>query len=74
MLCIMLREISNKWVCGLVLSDLPHTYSCTCFCSTKETKCGNKNSTGLSTGEFKPLLTQSALRECGASKFFLLLL
>jgi hypothetical protein len=35
------------------LRDLPHTYFCTCFYSTKQTKVGNKDTTGLITGEFK---------------------
>jgi hypothetical protein len=49
---------------------LPHTYSCTCFYFTKETKGGKQNSIGLNTGEFNLLLNQGARWECGASNSF----
>ena len=36
--CVMLGEISQVRLLLVLLRDLPHTYSCTCFYSTKEQK------------------------------------
>ena len=45
MLCNMLGERSQKSLLLVILRDLPHTYSCTCF--IKKTKVEtNKDSTG----------------------------
>jgi hypothetical protein len=56
MLCIMLGERSQVSLLLVLLRDLPHTYSCTCFYSTKQRWKQARTLPVVNTGESKLLL------------------
>ena len=56
MLCVMLGEKSQVSFLLVLLRDLPHTYSCTCFYSTKQWWKQARTLLVVKTGESKLLL------------------
>ena len=58
MLCVMLGERSQVSFLVVLLRDLPHTYSCTCFYSTKQRWKQARTLSVVNTGESKLLLNK----------------
>ena len=56
--CMMLGERSQVSLLLVLLSDLPHTYSCTCFYSTKQKWKQARTLPVVNTGESKLLLNK----------------
>ena len=54
--CVMLGERSQVSLLLVLLRDLPHTYSCTCFYSTKQRCKQARTLPVVNTGESKLLL------------------
>ena len=58
MLCVMLGERSQVSFLLVLLRDLPHTYSCNCFYSTKQRWKQARTLPVVNTGESKLLLNE----------------
>ena len=56
--CVMLGERSQVSLLLVLLRDLPHTYSCTCFYSTKQRWKQARTLPVVNTGESKLLLNK----------------
>src|SRR6185503_3513433 len=56
--CVMLGERSQVSLLLVLLRDLPHTYSCTCFYSTKQMWKQARTLPVVNTGESKLLLNK----------------
>ena len=56
--CVMLGERSQVSFLLVLLRDLPHTYSCTCFYSTKQMSKQTRTLPVINTGESKLLLNK----------------
>ena len=69
--CVMLGERSQVSLLLVLLRDLPHTYSCTCFYSTKQRWKQARTLPVVNTGESKLLLE---LKSLNFFYFFLVIL
>ena len=72
--CVMLGERSQVSLLFVLLRDLPHTYSCTCFYSTKQRWKQARTLPVVNTGESKLLLKLKSLNFFYFLLFYFLLL